>query len=241
MRADGNIAEPTGGCRFFESSSYRAAVLLAVTSLGAYLRFASLGDPPFWIDEAIFMDFVRHGGRQEFLPVWIAQLFGLEGEFWVRFPFALCGTLTIPAVYFVIRDKKGALVASLFTAVFPVFVLWSRMARPYAIAGLFVVLGYRYALFYVPALLATPITVFGLNMQELRSRWQIYLVIGIGAIILYLIRPDSTNRSFIRWEFLSNASRIWYVPALSLLLHAFECLPFHRVLGDSKLPERLLG
>jgi len=77
---------------------------------------------------------------QEHLPVMIARLFHLQSEFWIRFPFALAGSLTILAVYHSVQDKRFAILAAMIVAVCPLFVFWSRMGRPYAMAGLFVAL-----------------------------------------------------------------------------------------------------
>ena len=182
--------------------------LLVITILAGVLRFLGLGSEPLWVDEALFAFWVRDGGNvQEFLPVWIALD---TSEFGLRFFSALCGTLTIPAVYLVTKNIK----ASLFVAVFPLFVFWSQMARPYAIAGLFVVLGYRYWWVYVAAILSTPIAAVGMNIKH---PWYVLAALVLFAAWMFFLREDSGRA----WHFsmLLNHTRFWYVPILAGVLY----------------------
>src|SRR5271169_278831 len=144
----------------------REIILLSVITLVAgYLRFHGLGADPLWVDEVGFGYLVQNGGNQEFIPKWFGQLFRLHSEFGLRFLPALCGTLTVPAIYFVVDKYK--LESALFVAVFPLFVFWSRMARPYAVAGLFLVLSWRYWWMMIPAIMTTPIALVGVNIFKL--------------------------------------------------------------------------
>jgi 4-amino-4-deoxy-L-arabinose transferase-like glycosyltransferase len=84
-------------------------ILFLIVSLGGLLRFWDLGLNPLWIDEAYFARIVRGDmdRPQEYITVMVAQLFNLRSEFGLRFMFALAGTLTIPAIYFIVKNNKS--------------------------------------------------------------------------------------------------------------------------------------
>ena len=107
---------------------HQIILVSAYTLIAGYLRFHGLGVNPLWVDEAGFGLLVQGGGNQEFIPKWFAQLFALHSEFGLRFLSALCGTLSVPAIYHVADKYK--LESAEFVAVFTLFVFWSRMARP---------------------------------------------------------------------------------------------------------------
>lgn len=170
-----------------------------------------------WIDEVLFGVWVRDGGySQEFIPIWIAQIFGAHTEFGLRALSATCGTLTVPAVYWVTRRWESALLVS----VFPLFVFWSRMARPYAVAGLFVVLAWKHWAWYIPALLTTPVSLIGVRVTKrfLVEKWYWVALLAIGALVFFFIRPDWERFDFGYWKH----SRLWYIPALAGVLYLSE-------------------
>ncbi len=179
------------------------------TLVAGYWRFHGLSDNPLWVDEVGFGFLIQNGGNQEFIPKWFGQLFGLHSEFGLRFLPALCGTLTVPAMYLVADKYK--LESAVFVAVFPLFVFWSRMARPYAVAGLFLVLSWRYWWMMIPAIMTTPIALAGVRF----NKWAIGLI-GIG-VLSFFIRPDA----FRGWSVgqLATFTRWWYLPALASILY----------------------
>lgn len=140
--------------------------LLIVTLVGGLIRFWSLGVNPIWIDEGIFAHYCRDCMYlQEYTTVWLVRTLGLYGnEFNLRFIFALAGTLTIPAVYFVTKYNKLQL--SLLAAVFPLFEFWSRQARPYAFCGLFMVLGWRWWYMSIIGIVTNPLSVIGIKFLK---------------------------------------------------------------------------
>jgi len=188
-----------------------------ITIFGGILRFYGLGDKPLWTDEVLFGFYVKETFSQEFTTVLIGKLFGLHSEFGLRSISAITGTLTIPAIYFVLKDKKTALYVSLFVAVCPLFVFWSRMARPYAFTGLFVVLGWRYAWCYIIAIATTPIALIGVRVVE--QKRYVLLVALLSAIFFYLIREDA-NRNWTIQQIL-NSSRWFYIPLLTAVIQDF--------------------
>lgn len=193
-------------------------ILLTITAIGGLLRFWDLGGNALWIDEAFFGFLIKSDNvMQEFVPVYIAKLFGFKSEFLLRFQSALFGTLTIPAMYLVV--KKYKLHAAFLVAVFPLFVFWSRMARPYAVAGLFLVLSWRWWWIIILALLTTPIAIVGI----IRHKWFIIAGVTALALIFYFIRPDS-GRDWWHIEIFINSSRWWYLPILTIFLLVFDRL-----------------
>lgn len=202
--------------------------LTVITLLGFLLRFIDLGHYPLWIDESLFGFYIKDGATQEFTTVFIGQLFNLHTEFELRSLSALAGTLTIPAVYLVLKDKKMALWASLFVAVCPLFVFWSRMARPYSFAGLFVVFGWRWAWCYLIAIATTPISLIGVRVIN-QSKYVLLLAFVI-AVSLFFMREDS-NRNWTVSNFL-NSSRFFYLPSLVGVLYFFEFVS--KYINDSR-------
>jgi 4-amino-4-deoxy-L-arabinose transferase-like glycosyltransferase len=210
---------------------HRALWIVVISTLvGGYLRFANLDLLPFWIDEVLFIRFIE-SPPQEFIPVYLAKILCLEGEFEIRFPFALAGTLTIPALYYVAKNKDVGALLSMLVAVCPLFVFWSRLARPYAFAGLFVVLGWRFWPCYFVAMLTTPISVIGFRLPEaLKSRKMALVGVALACVagLTYWIRPDiGRTEDFLSLHFLFNAKRIWYIPLLVMALYCSEyILPY---------------
>jgi hypothetical protein len=194
--------------------------IVLITILGGVLRFYELGSNPLWVDEALFGMWVQSDWvMQEFIPLLICKVLGFNTEFELRFLSAFFGTLTIPAMWLVIDKRKE--LAALLVAVFPIFIFWSRMARPYAVAGFFVVLGWRWFWFYIPALLTTSVSLAGI---KIRNKWYVLLGIAGVALITFFIRPDSqrfTGSSDI-FTMLGYSSRWLYIPCLAVIMYVFN-------------------
>lgn len=204
--------------RVTESNLKNYQFLIVITLLGFLLRFIGLGEHPLFIDEALFGFFIQSPMTQEFTTVFIGKLFNLHTEFELRLLSAIAGVLTIPAVYWVLKDKSMAIWASLFVAVCPLFVFWSRMARPYSFAGLFVVLGWRYAWCYLVAIATTPISLVGVRVVK-QNKYVLLSALVI-AVTLFLIREDSGRNWTI--DNALQSSRFFYIPSLAIVLYIFE-------------------
>ena len=219
-------------------------ILFIATLVGAYLRFKGLGDHGLWIDEALFAFWVKQVPTQEFTTVYLAKLFNLSSEFELRSISAIAGTLTIPAFYFALKEKKYALYASVLVAVFPLFVFWSQMARPYAFAGLFVVLGWRYYWFYFVAILTTPISLVGIRLIR-QNKYLLFLLAIITVILAYTLftSDDYLNKDWTNINNFLSSSRWFYVPTIVILLYFFDyVLPLanrYLVSKRSKVHKRL--
>ncbi|MHB8491283.1 MAG: glycosyltransferase family 39 protein [Solirubrobacteraceae bacterium] len=123
-------------------------VLGGIVLLGAAIRFSTLGQQSFWLDEAVTWHIVANGlghvltavPRTESTPplyyilLWLwSRAFGLS-EFGLRSFSALCGTLAIPVMWAVGRRMASARVgtiAALLTAVNPLLFWYSQEARAY--------------------------------------------------------------------------------------------------------------
>jgi mannosyltransferase len=128
-------------------------VVVALTALGAALRFATLGSQSFWLDELVTVSLLDRGlgdvlaeiPRTEGTPfayyviAWVwGSLFGL-GEVGIRSLSALAGTATIPVAYgaaAVLVSRRAGVVTAALVAVNPFLVWYSQEARSYALVAL---------------------------------------------------------------------------------------------------------
>lgn len=144
--------------------------LIAITSLGGFLRFYKIGEnPPSLNGDEISMAYDAYSilktGRDQYgkfmpitfqsvgdfknpLPIYLMtipiKLFGLN-DFSVRFQNALVGTIMIPIFFLflikVIKDRTIALVAAFFLSVSSWHIFYSRVEYETLIASFFVLLG----------------------------------------------------------------------------------------------------
>ncbi|TMM08423.1 MAG: phospholipid carrier-dependent glycosyltransferase, partial [Actinobacteria bacterium] len=144
------------------------AVLIALGALvvlAAVLRFTTLSDQSYWLDESVtalrsngsfyhmLAAFHRPGGEAQpplyFVLAWFwARVFGTD-EFGLRSLSAVCGVLTVPVAFEVgrtlVNRRVGLVVAALVT-VSPAMIWYSQEARAYA---LFLLLSAVAFLFFV--------------------------------------------------------------------------------------------
>ena len=125
-------------------------LLAGIVIIGAAIRFSTLDQQSFWLDEATTWGIVSHGvghvlstvPKTESTPplyyvlVWLwSRVFG-AGDVGLRSFSALCGTLTIPVMWAAGRrlaSERIGLVAALVTAVNPLLFWYSQEARTYAL------------------------------------------------------------------------------------------------------------
>lgn len=136
--------------------------MAAVTAAGAALRFIGLGASPLWADEIMSFaaaqlspaEAARAALTQHSIPplfFWLCHalmsFFG-DSEATLRWTSAAAGTLTIPAVWSLLKDagatRGGALWGGLLVALNPLHIWFSQEARPYALCTLFAVLAFLY-------------------------------------------------------------------------------------------------
>jgi hypothetical protein len=135
-------------------SAVRFLPVVALTVIGAALRFPTLDRQSFWLDELVTVSLLDRGlgdvlheiPRTEATPFvyYVAawgwgSVFGL-GEIGLRSLSALAGTATIPVAYgagAVFASRRAGLVAAALVAVNPFLVWYSQEARSYALLSLF--------------------------------------------------------------------------------------------------------
>lgn len=213
-----------------------SAMAVLIVAIAAYLRLSDLGRLPLWVDEAFFYFLSKEKfPYQEFIPCLFAKILGyvvpLEQEFWLRLPFALCGIGLVAILVFHKKDRKASLVLAFIVAACPLFVFWSKMARPYMIGAFFVALGWRWPIFYIPALLTTPIALTGINyIKTFGTIWHggknlfyalgSVLTVSVLAVGSFLLRPDTGKD----WNlgFVLHAKRIWIIPFTALCFYLLE-------------------
>ena len=198
-------------------------LLSLIFCIALYLRLDNLGGHGYFIDEALFIGMVQHPSSQELIPSLIGKLSNTDDEFSTRLPFAIAGSLTVLALYWVIKNKDIALLIALLYAVMPILVFWSRLARPYAYAGLFVVLAWRYPKVMPLAILCTPIAIVGVNLTKIRENWKVYMFMVAVCVLIYFMRDD-WNRGHFTMSNVLSSTRWMYIPCLTGLLYIGEIL-----------------
>jgi uncharacterized membrane protein len=143
--------------------------VLAAIGLGLILRLINLSTEPYWGDEVLSLDIVRHFSsipqmltylrEVEFHPPLFYILlhywtnwFGAS-EFAVKTLSVIFGLATIPLVYTfskkIFQNKNAALLAAIFVAVLPIQVEYSQEARPYIIFTFFGILQAYYTWLFI--------------------------------------------------------------------------------------------
>jgi uncharacterized membrane protein len=147
-RSDAAVAARTSRALRVASGSVEAWLLVGVTAVGAWLRFATLGSQSYWFDEAqaahelhlsfgsMVSSMVVHETNPPlyFVLGWLwARVFG-TGEVGLRSLSALVGTAVIPIAYLCGRElvsRRAGLMAAAFAALSPFMIWYSQEAREY--------------------------------------------------------------------------------------------------------------
>lgn len=225
-------------------------VLIFIVLAGFGMRIS--GDYYEWIDEVLFINnqnfYNQYGliegigmteGR-EMVPSTICYFLGIDTVFKARWLAIIAGTLCSLAIFFISKNKTYGLIGAFFIAVCPLLIYWSEFIRPYTIAALFVILGYRWKFWYYPAIFTTPMAIIGINWYELKSRKTFYIILAIISIVFY--QQMSQVSQFNHWRdfgFIISARRIWVIPVVSLVCH-LVCMPDDRKQRLQRLPVRLV-
>src|SRR5215212_9610510 len=131
-------------------------ILLALTLFGGVLRFLFLGRPTLWIDEGFtywrvtgsyreLVDILREGGFTplHYQAIWVLGRFTSLSPFFLRLIPAVCGTLMVPAMYFLARQfvsRQTALLVAAFAACSAYLLNYSRDGKMYMECWLFATL-----------------------------------------------------------------------------------------------------
>lgn len=170
--------------------------LALVTLIALVLRFYKLGDWSFWIDESATLrdvaNMLQLGAlNQQVSRALIYLVVNALGtnEWTARLVPAIIGVLSVPILFFPIRQMLGAgvaLLSSLFLAVSPWHLYWSQNARFYTALLLFYSLA-MFAFYFgiekdKPWYLLLSLVLFGLAVQE-----RLFAVFLAPVVATYLI------------------------------------------------------
>ena len=124
------------------------AALIAIVAVGVVARFYDLGGKSFWLDELLMVQTVGDGLPRAaqialqtgHMPPFRLLEWGItqyaDGEWWVRLPSAIAGSLAVPAAYVLTRDlcsRRAGLFAGLLTALSSFAVWYSQDATAYSL------------------------------------------------------------------------------------------------------------
>jgi hypothetical protein len=225
-------------------------IVVALTVLGAALRFATLDRQSFWLDELVTVSLLDRGlgdvlheiPRTEATPfvyyvaAWAwGTVFGL-GEIGLRSLSALAGTATIPVAYgagAVLVTRRAGLVAAALVAVNPFLVWYSQEARSYALLAL---LGAATVLSFGHAL--------GGSRRWLAG-WAVLSALAIAThyFAVFLVVPEAVWL-LIRLRASRSAVLATLVPSAVLLAHVPLVLAQRgngEAVSDSSLVSRMAG
>ncbi len=183
-------------------------LLLALTLIGAILRFVNLGFNSLWLDEASTYTFASMslpgiwaattGG--EFNPplfYWIEHLMLVFGnnETVLRFVPAVCGVLTIPLMYWAGKefvDRNVGIVAAAACTFSPFLIFYSQEARAYSMGLFFVTFA---MVSFLKALKTNNVTHWALfgALSALAYWTHFYTLVITGTLILYAIFVKATE------------------------------------------------
>ncbi|HET7367304.1 MAG TPA: glycosyltransferase family 39 protein [Gaiella sp.] len=202
-------------------------LILALTALGAALRFATIDRQSFWLDELVTVslldhslgDVLREVPRSEATPflyyvvAWAwGSVLGL-GEIGIRTLSALAGTATIPVAYgagAVLVSRRAGIVAAALVAVNPFLVWYSQEARSYALLAL---LGAGTVLALGQALRGSRRWLVGwAALAALAIATHYYAVFLVGAELVWLLVRLRPRRAAVVASFLPAATLLAEIP-----------------------------
>ena len=177
-------------------------VLLAITLIGAFLRFYNLGFNSLWLDEASTYSLSLGSIPQiweattagEFNPplfYWVEHIMLVFGnnEITLRFIPALLGVLTIPLVYLTGKeffDRNVGIIAAAAFAFSPFLIFYSQEARAYSMMLFFITFA---MVFYFKALKTNDVknwALFGV-LSALAFWSHFYAMVIIASLVLYAL------------------------------------------------------
>ena len=135
-------------------------IAAAIFLVGLALRLYRLGARSFWLDEVFTAQMVQYQSLAEairnvradnaplaYIVTWLLRGFG-GGEWTVRLPYAIAGSLTVVAVYALgkaLGRPRAALVGALLMAISPFSLWFAQDARPYAFLMFFTTMQFLFA------------------------------------------------------------------------------------------------
>ncbi len=133
--------------------------MIGVVLIGAAFRLVNLGRDSFWYDELLQVNIAGHDVSTilsklfenaamplDYFITHVMLIFG-RSEFWLRFPAAMWGLLTLPIVYQIGRrlfDRSVGVLAAALLAIIGVHTFFSQELRPYALLTFLAVLSFYF-------------------------------------------------------------------------------------------------
>jgi mannosyltransferase len=210
-----------------------AVLLLVVTLVGTFLRLYRLGSNSLWLDETVSVWFANRSLGDVLLvqpaadvhpplyylilSLWI-KAFGSE-EFQVRLLSAIFGIVSIPLLYFVVknlfRNSSTAMVSAFILSISPFHIYYSQETRMYSLLTFFVLL----SIFFMIKMLTVA------NQKEEVGKTLFYsvnYVLSTTAAIychnIALFLPIAQNLFFITfWRKLKPLLKFW-IPSGAIIL-----------------------
>lgn len=201
------------------------ALLGAAIVIGAVLRLVALGLHPLWCDELATLQrlelplVVHLRAMQGNHPLYEILLRAWAGpaasDGWIRFPSAVFGIAAVALTWCLLRPAGGrvALLASWLVALSPLHVMYSRIARPYALA----------------CVLALSSNLFLLAAIRRRRFWQLFGYAISTALLIYsnlmAVALWASQAVFLAWFYRRRPRRLLpWLPALGAV--ALMILPW---------------
>jgi glycosyltransferase involved in cell wall biosynthesis len=192
-------------------SAWSQRVMIGVVLIGAALRFINLGRASFWYDELLQANIAAHdlptilskmfenaAMPLDYFSTHVMLIFG-QSEFWLRFPAAMWGVLTLPLIYQIGRrlfDRTIGVTAAGLLAVIGVHAFYSQELRPYALLVFLATLSF----YFLIRILHTGRTRYWvaysltIGLAVLTHHFMLFLISAQGLIILIVGLSDRTLR-----------------------------------------------
>jgi glycosyltransferase involved in cell wall biosynthesis len=192
-----------------ERSAWPLRIMIGVILIGAVLRFINLGRASFWYDELLQTNiaardlptilskmFENAAMPLDYFSTHLMLMFG-QSEFWLRFPAAMWGLLTLPLMYQIGRrlfDRTIGLTAAGLLAVIGVHAFYSQEMRPYALLTFLATLSYYFLLRILHTghtryWIAYSLTI---SLAILTHHFMLFLITAQGLIVLIVWLRDRT-------------------------------------------------
>ncbi len=214
-----------------------------VAFLALLPRLIGLGTRPFWLDEVFTLQraslkpaaLVQNSFYNHHMPSFFLLLSPFTGlqhpQFWLRFPSAVFGALSVMLVFMIgsrIAGRMAGIIAALIIGLSPAALAFSQEARSYTLEMCLILV----ALYGITRLaLDLPAASLRLGAPGARAGWAAYIIGSIAALdvlgdsLPWLIAANIIGgllllQSQSRWRLLANF-------AIADVIIAFCCAPFY--------------
>ena len=211
-------------------------VLLAILSIGLFLRIYDLGGESIWLDEResvrfaslnlsdIFFLSERNPPLYNIILHWWINLFG-DSEFSIRFPSVIFGSLSIFMMYKVgnqIFDKNVGIISSLLLGLSVFHIRYSQEARMYSLSFLLTLLSiYFFIRFFKNRSCKVLISYILFSILLMYSHiYGIFIIISqnIYLIVLFFSSKELFRLNIKRWILTQSLLIILFIPWIKIFI-----------------------